>query len=133
MNYRGISFPFRFENGGIATTEASSTQTKHIVEAIKQIVLTNPNERVMLADFGCNIRRFLFESDNLFDSLVKRLIEDQLLKWEDRVEIKEIVINKKNEGVFINISFINPQLVEEETEVFYGYLSATPPYKNGSL
>lgn len=122
MNYRGISFPFRFENGGVATSELSPVSYKHIVEAIQQIILTNPNERVMLANFGCNIRRFVFESDDFFDALIKRIVQDELAEWEDRVEIRDINIIRKNEGIILEIFFIRPNFTEEKAEVVYGYL-----------
>lgn len=122
MNYKGISFPFRFENGRVATSELSLTNYKRIVEAIKQIILTNPNERVMLANFGCNIKRFVFENDDFFDALIKRIVQDELTEWENRVEIKSIDVLRRDEGIILEISFLRPDFVEEKTEVFYGYL-----------
>ena len=45
--------------------------TKTMMEVIKQnfknLVLTNPGERVMLTDFGVGIRRFLFEMNLIND------------------------------------------------------------------
>ena len=40
------------------------TITKAIVQDFRTLVLTNPGERVMDANFGVGMRRFLFEQNN---------------------------------------------------------------------
>ena len=80
---------------------------------IKMIVFTNPGERVMDADFGVGIRRFLFKQNVTFthDTLRNR-IQKQINKYLPYVEIQRI---------FIDSPQSNPDLPENYMKLLLRY------------
>lgn len=68
--YRGMTFPMgsRRETGGIASSNSGRETIKN---AISQLLKTEKGERVMNPDFGCNLRRFLFQPliENVFNQI----------------------------------------------------------------
>ena len=73
---------------------------KDLVETTKQnfknLVLTNPGERVMDVDFGVGIQGFLFELDNAaIRSSLQSRIQSQAAKYMPFVEITNIGFNSQ--------------------------------------
>jgi len=69
--------------------------TKTVVEAISQnlknLILTNPGERMMDPDFGVGIRQFLFELENVgIQSEISSKISKQVKKYLNAVKILDI-------------------------------------------
>ena len=56
---RSIKYPFGVDQG-LKTWAEESEYRLHIIQMIKQVLLTNPGERINRPDFGCEIRRMLF-------------------------------------------------------------------------
>lgn len=86
-----------------------------IRQNLKMLLLTNPGERIMDSNFGVGLRRYLFEQDT--EDLRIRLtskIQEQIKKYLNYIEIKEINISKPNSNeenlMFINIRYSVPSL-----------------------
>jgi Bacteriophage baseplate protein W len=52
-----IAFPFQLDGSG---RTALTADDQHLRDMIRQLVFTDPGERVMRPDFGCGIRRLVF-------------------------------------------------------------------------
>jgi len=71
----GLEFPL-----GKSTTTGGFFKKKSGVDlikgAVKQLLLTERGERVMLPDYGCNIRRFLFQplDETLFENIKQEIL-----------------------------------------------------------
>jgi len=109
-NYKGITFPFNITGrGGVATSELTYNELSKIEESISQIIFTYPGERVMEPTFGCKLRDYLFENADVNTlGMIKYEIENAIIKWEPRVELKDIVIstfidNDGSQKLFIDI------------------------------
>jgi|TARA_A100001015_G_scaffold319188_1_gene441322 phage baseplate assembly protein W len=76
--------------------------TKNLKENVQQnfknLMLTNPGERVMLPNFGAGIRQLLFEpiSEDLF-SQVRSRIFNQVRTYMPFVNIEDVFINTMSE------------------------------------
>ena len=76
--------------------------TKNLKENVQQnfknLMLTNPGERVMLPNFGAGIRQLLFEpiSEDLF-SKVRSRIFNQVRTYMPFVNIEDVFINTMSE------------------------------------
>lgn len=55
---KSISIPFRFEKGGVATTEDIEVISR---QRIADVLATRTNERVNRPDYGANVYSLLFE------------------------------------------------------------------------
>jgi len=97
------------------------------------LVLTNQGERVMLPNYGVDLRRFLFEpADTFLVTELRALLDQQLRLWEPRVVIEdiEVTINpdkdeldsqddltEKQSILFIRINFFDPEEIKEVQEL----------------
>jgi len=85
---RGISFPPRIGADGRV---AWSAGPENIREAIRVILLTELEERVLLPQFGGGLRRFLFEPNTVSTHrLIQRTITQALGRWEPRIDVQSV-------------------------------------------
>lgn len=92
----GWSFPPEFEKQG-KDVELSSDE-KDIAESIRILLNTSPGERLMRPDYGCGIRRFVFETqDSTFINGLNHLIYHALLNYEPRVNFIDAVVIKRDD------------------------------------
>ncbi len=98
---RGIKFPYQINAlGGTGTSAA----LEHINESIRQILGTNPGERIMLPDFGSRLNELIFEpNDDIFKSLIKTYVTDAIAVWEKRVKLTSIEILDQPDQHLVNI------------------------------
>lgn len=104
---RGWKFPIQVDSatGRIRMSEGE----EDIKEAIKIILRTTKGERVMRADFGCSLDRFVFDSTD--PTTLRQLeftIEEAIRNWEPRVEDTEIhaVPDRQDSGkLLLNIEY----------------------------
>ncbi|QNU66043.1 GPW/gp25 family protein [Ruminiclostridium herbifermentans] len=93
---RGWKFPIQVNpnTGRILMSE----NEQDISEAITIILQTSKGERVMKSDFGCGLRRFVFD---LTDEVTMRKIEEDIREaimiWEPRVGDVDIKAHKDTE------------------------------------
>jgi phage baseplate assembly protein W len=89
---RGISFPPRIApNGRMAWSEASD----NIREGMRVVLATELGERVMLPQFGTDLRERLFEPNTVATRrLIQERIASALKRWEPRVAIESIVVEQ---------------------------------------
>lgn len=105
--YTGISFPFRIGNkGGVAMSTTSYESVPHIIEAIKQILLTRPNERGMEYNFKSDIDTDIFEpNDESTRTLVEYQVREALRELEDRIEVEEVNVTSRDNEIWAEITF----------------------------
>jgi len=88
----GVSLPFTVGNNGFfAVTYTTKEQIK---SDLKNLILTNKGERLGLPEFGCNLRKALFEQDGeLVYSYIISEIESAISIWLPFVTINNVSIN----------------------------------------
>lgn len=66
-----------------------------LTSSVKMLLLTSKGERVMLPEYGTNIRLILFEFQSAgVESMVQQEIVDALTKWEPRVALQYLSVEK---------------------------------------
>ena len=92
----GVSFPLEItqDNAGYKLSDLQET----VKFNIKNIILTNPGERIMIADFGVGIQAALFENSSieLLEQIQDRII-DQISTYASYVTILELLIRPVDE------------------------------------
>tara|TARA_R110000824_G_scaffold209475_3_gene395268 strand:- start:321 stop:737 length:417 start_codon:yes stop_codon:yes gene_type:complete len=70
-----------------------------IIQNFKNLVLTNPGERIMDPEFGVGIRQFLFEQQGTFvyDEIQSRLSQ-QVSRYMPTVQIVQVIFNDMPEN-----------------------------------
>jgi phage baseplate assembly protein W len=81
---KGWSFPLQLDQQGEVQFVSYE---EDIRQAIRLIVETNHNERVMRPDFGANLRALAFEPLNTTTlALARHRLEEALIRWEPRID-----------------------------------------------
>lgn len=105
--YRGISYPFRITaQGGVAMSTTSKYEATHIDESIRQIIETQPLERVMESHFSSKVITSIFEpNDETLQMVIKKQICDAIRNLEKRVSLNpsDILLDIKttDDGEFL--------------------------------
>lgn len=69
-----------------------------VKNSIKNIVLTDRTERFFNANFGCDIRRMLFENmEPSSETAIKSLIEDAIENFEPRAQLISVIVSAQEE------------------------------------
>jgi phage baseplate assembly protein W len=87
---QGLSFAPRVgADGRLAWSEGED----NVRESIRIILLTEPGERLMRQEFGCGLRRFLFEPNTVTTrQLIRERIIKAIVRWEPRVTVDEVTV-----------------------------------------
>lgn len=89
----GWAFPPRFGARGGELTTATGVADVH--ESLQILLGTRLGERVMRADFGCNLDEVMFEEiDQNLVNRVTSLVNDAILYHEPRVELLAVNVSR---------------------------------------
>jgi phage baseplate assembly protein W len=126
----GWSFPPTFEKGGGGVITVK--EELDIEQSLEIILSTEPGERVMRPDFGCNMQHMVFEPLNTsLITYMRDRIEKAILYHEPRIDLKRVEINTANafEGVVLieidytirttnsRQNFVYPYYINEGTDI----------------
>lgn len=108
QGFTGISFPFRVGvKGGVVMSTTNEREVPHIIEAMKQILLTRPKERCMEYHFKSDVDTCIFEpSDQSTYTLLEYQIKEALRDLEDRVEVSSVSVFSKDSALYATIKFV---------------------------
>jgi Bacteriophage baseplate protein W len=97
---QGLGFPPRVGADGRIVLSAGEDNVR---ESIRIILLSEPGERLMREEFGCGLRRFLFEPNTVTTrQLIRDRITQAIGRWEARVALETVEVEAEAE---------NPRLV----------------------
>jgi len=92
MIRRDILYPFAIDaaSGQAAQTDYAS----HVEQMIKQVLLTDPGERVCLPTFGAGLRRLLFAPMNSsLGSTTRIIVTEALNQWlGDQITVQDVTV-----------------------------------------
>lgn len=92
---RGWSFPPEFNDQLREPVMVSDEED--ISQSLWILLKTSPGERLMLPEYGCNLRNFVFTGiDATSIALMKEMISTAIIKFEARIDLNELVINTDN-------------------------------------
>ena len=78
-------------------------------QAILLILETTKGERVMRPDFGCGLRRLVFQPMSAaLKTLVRKEVEDALVAWEPRIDVERVTVAEHRSvrgGLLIDIRY----------------------------
>lgn len=102
-----IHYPFAIDRGLGKLAEERHYAT-HVEQMIKQVLFTNPGERINRPDFGCGIRRMVFApNSDVSASLAKVTIFQALEKWLGTlISVDDVKVKALNEILEIRIIYI---------------------------
>ena len=106
---QGLSFPPRVGADGRLAWSAGEDNVR---ESIRLILLTEPGERLMREEFGCGLRRFLFEPNTVTTrQLIADRITKELAQWEPRIAVESVAVEADPEDPQAAVATISYRLV----------------------
>ena len=105
--YTGIDLPFR-RGAQTGYFESTRTTIDAIKNDIRNLLLTDVNERVMQPSFGLNLKQFLFQQLNSETVMqMKESIVSTIEKWLPMVIIKGLVveIDENTHTLMVKLTF----------------------------
>jgi phage baseplate assembly protein W len=106
--FTGISFPFRIGvKGGVVMSSTNTQEVPHIIEGMKQLLLTRPMERVMEYQVKSEISTFVFDPN---DASTRALIEYEAQKaiedvMGDIVDVKSVTASSTDTSIYVLVVF----------------------------
>ena len=99
MRRQDYAYPFRIDTA--SHQAAQSGYADHVAQMIRQVLLTDPGERVCLPEFGCGLRRLIFapHSDAL-QATVKLMVMQALSRWlAGQIEVKDVAVSRAGQSL----------------------------------
>tara|TARA_Y100001972_G_C7619735_1_gene310775 strand:- start:136 stop:546 length:411 start_codon:yes stop_codon:yes gene_type:complete len=86
--------------------EYHGTVVDVVKQNLKNILLTNPGERVMDPDFGVGVSRFLFEVKGTFEDILRDRVYRQISKYAPYVQLEDVEITgEEDNSVFVLLKY----------------------------
>jgi phage baseplate assembly protein W len=98
-----VKWPLEFSNLNNGFETIDSGNLNHMINFnLKNIILTEPGERLFFPNFGVGIKRYLFEQSNIDIELLSFKITSQVKRYAPYVTIQDLKINIEER--FLNIA-----------------------------
>lgn len=110
---RSLGFPPRVSaDGHMVWSEGDA----NVRESILLILMTEPNERLRLPQFGAGLGAFLFEPNTSSTrELIRTRIQDAIAAWEPRVRVEAVNVKAHPSDPYIAVAVIQYRLVATQT------------------
>src|SRR6267378_5167343 len=80
MSRHDYTFPFRIDP--VSGQAAQSPYGTHVEQMIRQVLLTDPGERVDLPEFGCGLRQLIFApNSDALQATTQLIVRKALDRW----------------------------------------------------
>tara|TARA_A100001515_G_scaffold132081_1_gene120263 strand:+ start:172 stop:537 length:366 start_codon:yes stop_codon:yes gene_type:complete len=78
-----------------------------VKQNVRNVLLTNPGERIMLPEFGAGLKRFLFENqlEEEVKSLIIERIEVQFEKYLPTVELENVYVESVENALIVKVFY----------------------------
>jgi phage baseplate assembly protein W len=97
------------------------TAREEIRQNFKNLLLTSPGERVRDLNFGCGLKRVLFEPGIVAEEVLPVLIGKQISQYLPVIKVEKIIIKTNGNKLGVVISYFVPDLSYSDTlEFFFG-------------
>jgi len=86
-----------------------------ILNSLKGLFSTEIGERLLLPEYGLNIKRILFEPiSNINAQIIGTMIKEGIERWEPRVIVNEIIIKPEidDQTYYITLDLYSPMLAK---------------------
>jgi phage baseplate assembly protein W len=102
-----IYYPLAIDEG-LGRLAVENNYAQHVEQMIKQVLFTNPGERVNRPDFGCGVRRMVFApNSDVSASLAQITVYQALDKWlGSLIDVSRVEVEARDEVMEIKIAYV---------------------------
>ncbi len=104
MSREYLDFPFHLDGRGrVATTGVDD----HVRDMIKQVLFTDPGERVNRPDFGCGLKSLLFmPNSDVLAAATQTLVKSSLQRWlELEIQVEQVEITTDDSRLEVTVVY----------------------------
>ena len=111
-----LDYPLRVDGRG---RTACTDDSEHILDMIRQVLFTNPGERVNRPDFGCGLLQMVFlPNSDALATATQFMVQGALQRWlSDVIDVKQVSIGAEGERLLIAIVYARRDTGEQERVV----------------
>jgi len=104
--FDSIAFPLAIDQS-IAAVADERDYARHVDQLVRQVLLTDPGERVNRPDFGCGVRRMLFApNDPAAATLAQVTVDQALRRWlAPVIDVDAVSVTSSGERVEIAVAY----------------------------
>ena len=107
MSNLTVFLPLTFDFTSPGKFKSITKYLELIDQNLRNIIFTNPGERVMLLDFGVGIKKFLFEPNTeVTNNQLKAKIMQQVKRYMPYIEIDDVLIRSVENKIFVTIRYL---------------------------
>lgn len=102
-----IRYAFAID-AGVGHLAEETDYAEHVEQLIKQVLFTNPGERINRANFGCGLRRMVFApNSDVSASLTQVTVFQALEKWLGTlIKVDKVEVSAVDEVLAVRIAYI---------------------------
>ncbi len=106
-NVYAVEYPIAVDKG-LGQLALQTDFAAHVEQLMKQVLFTDPGERINRPDFGCGIRRMVFAPNSQESaSLAQVTIFQAMEKWLGTlVKVNQVEVSAENEVLSIKINYV---------------------------
>lgn len=106
-DFHSILYPLAIDRG-LGKVSDEDDYGRHVEQLVKQVLLTNPGERINRPDFGCGLRRMVFApNSDAAASLLKVTILQALDRWLGSVvKVDDVVVTAESETLSVSLRYV---------------------------
>lgn len=106
-NFTSIHYPIGID-AALGRLQEEEDYAEHVDQLIRQVLFTNPGERINRPDFGCGVRRLVFAPNSeVSASLAQVTIFESLKRWlEPLITVNDVKVNAHDEVLEIRIVYL---------------------------
>jgi len=106
-NIQSIAYPFGID-AGLGRLAEEHDYATHVEQLIKQVLFTNPGERINRPDFGCGLRRMVFApNSDVSANLTQVTVFQALDRWlGNLIAVNDVKVKTLDEVLEVRIVYV---------------------------
>jgi uncharacterized protein len=111
-----LDLPLRIDGRG---RTASTGGPEHVRDLIRQVLFTNPGERVNRPDFGCGLKTLVFApGGEVLAAATQVLVKGALQKWlADEIQVEAVDVRAEDERLVVTVGYVLRETGERLVDV----------------
>ena len=111
-----VDFPFQFDGKGRTRT---TNRDEYIRDLIRQVLFTNPGERVNRPDFGCGLMRLVFAPNSEPLQVATQFqVQTALQRWlAEVIAVNDVVVTGRDGDIDVTVVYTRLDVAERYRDV----------------
>jgi phage baseplate assembly protein W len=111
-----VDFPYQFDGRGRSRT---ADRDSHVKDLIRQVLFTNPGERVNRPEFGCGLMRLVFTPNSeALATATQFQVHTALQRWlAEVIQVHDVRVSARDGELAVTVVYTRLELAERKRDV----------------